>query len=81
MAKAKMATRMIEKKVMIRRRFMAPFGSLNFRLIFPQEAGQTPRNPLLEFDVRPEGKLFRFILCDHAGRSLREGRGVFAKTI
>ena len=62
---------MIEKKVVVRRKFIAPLGFLNFRVIFPQDGGRTPRNPLLESAVMPQRRLFRFFL--HAALSLCAG--------
>src|SRR2546422_1244704 len=59
---ANMATRMIAKKVMVRREFIVPLGFLNVRLIFPQESGQAPRNPPLEPAAMPQRKSLRFVL-------------------
>src|SRR5713101_8914095 len=53
---------MIEKKVVVRRKFIAPLGFLNFRVIFPQEGGRAPRNPLLESAVMAQRRLFHFFL-------------------
>jgi len=52
---------MIEKKVIIRREFIVPLRS-NVRLIFPQEDGPAPWNPLLESAAMPQRTLFRFLL-------------------
>jgi hypothetical protein len=53
MTKAKIATRMIEKNVMVRREFTVPLEFMNVRLIFPQEGGPAPRNPLPESAALP----------------------------
>jgi len=53
---------MIEKKVTVRREIIVPLGFLNVRLIFTQEGGPAPWNPLLESLVMPQRKLFRFLL-------------------
>src|SRR5260370_16493861 len=58
---ANSATKMIEKKVIIRREFIVPLRS-NVRLIFPQEDGPAPWNPLLESAAMPQRTLFRFLL-------------------
>jgi len=39
-----------------------PLGFLNVRLIFPQEGGRAPWNPLLESAAMPQPTLFRFLL-------------------
>src|SRR5439155_17175239 len=70
MSAANMATQMMEKRVMVRREFIVPLGFLKVRLIFPQEGGPAPRNPLLEFAVMPQRGLFHFILL--AGLGLAE---------
>jgi len=57
-----MATQMIEKRVMVRREFIVPLGFLKVRLIFPQEGGRAPWNPLLESAAKPQPTLFRFLL-------------------
>ncbi len=44
-----------------------PLGFLKVRLIFPQEGGRAPRNPLLEFAVMPQRGLFHFILLAELG--------------
>src|SRR6267378_2269608 len=62
MSAANVATKMTEKKVMVRREFIVPLGFLNVRLIFPQEGGRAPWNPLLESAAMPEPTLFRFLL-------------------
>src|SRR6266436_4186431 len=59
---ANMATRMIVQKMMVRREFIVPLGFLNVRLIFPQEGGRAPWNPLLESAAMPQPTLFRFLL-------------------
>lgn len=53
--------------MMLRREFIGPLGFLNVRLIFPQEGGPPPRNPLLKFAVMPQRRLFRFILLAGLG--------------
>jgi hypothetical protein len=40
---------------------------LNVQLIFPQEGGPPPRNPLLKFATMPQPKLFRFLLLTGLG--------------
>ena len=67
MSAANMATQMMEKRVMVRREFIVPLGFLKVRLIFPQEGGPAPRNPLLEFAVMPQRGLFHFILLAGLG--------------
>src|SRR5882672_12942735 len=62
MSAANVATKMTEKKVMVRREFIVPLGFLNVRLIFPQEGGRAPWNPLLESAAMPQPTLFRFLL-------------------
>src|SRR5216684_6722173 len=62
MSAANMATKMTEKRVMVRREFILPLGFLNVRLIFPQEAGRAPWNPLLISVAMPQPRLFRFLL-------------------
>jgi len=42
-------------------------GFSNVRLIFPQEGGPAPWNPLLEFAVMPQRGLFHFILLAGLG--------------
>src|SRR5260370_17209648 len=59
---ANSATKMIAKDVMVRREFIVPLRSLNVRLIFPQEDGPAPWNPLLESAAMPQRTLFRFLL-------------------
>src|SRR6266403_4540708 len=62
MSAANMATKMTEKRVMVRREFILPLGFLNVRLIFPQEGGRAPWNPLLISVAMPQPRLFRFLL-------------------
>jgi hypothetical protein len=71
MSAANTPTKMIEEKVIVRREFIVPLGFFNVRLIFTQEGGPAPRNPLLESVVMPQRKLFRFLLL--AGLSLVGG--------
>src|SRR5260370_41058558 len=59
---ANSATKMIAKTVIIRREFIVPLGSLNVQLIFPQEDGPAPWNPLLESAAMPQRTLFRFLV-------------------
>lgn len=62
---------MIENNWMFRREFMVPLGYLNAVLIFPQEGGPAPRNPLLESALMPQSGFFRFLLL--AGLGLAAG--------
>jgi hypothetical protein len=63
MSAASIATKkIIEKRVVVRREFIVPLGFLNVRLIFPQEGGGAPWNPLLESAAMPQPTLFRFLL-------------------
>ena len=62
MSAADMKTKMTEKRVLVRREFILPLGFLNVRLIFPQEAGRAPWNPLLISVAMPQPRLFRFLL-------------------
>jgi hypothetical protein len=50
---------------------MVPLGYVNAGLIFPQEGGQAPWNPLLDFGLMPKRGLLRFLLL--AGLSLAAG--------
>src|SRR5712691_7114556 len=62
MSAANIATQMMEKRVMVRREFIGPLGFLKVRLIFPQEGGRAPWNPLLESAAMSQPTLFRFLL-------------------
>src|SRR5436305_11876672 len=62
MSAANMATKMTEKRVMVRREFIVPLGFLNVRLIFPQEGGRAPWKPLLISVAMPQPRLFGFLL-------------------
>jgi hypothetical protein len=52
---------------MVCREFMVPLGYCNGGPIFPQEAGQALRNPLLESSLMPQRGFFRFILLAWLG--------------
>jgi hypothetical protein len=62
---------MIENNLLVGREFMVPLGYLKAGLIFPQEGGQLPRNPLLESSMMPQHRFFRFLLL--AGLGLAAG--------
>src|ERR1700674_520853 len=52
MSAANMAMKMTEKRVKVRREFIVPLG-FEVRLIFTQEGGRAPWNPLLESAALP----------------------------
>jgi len=62
MSAANMATKMTEKRALVRREFILPLGFLNVRLIFPQEGGRAPWNPLLESAAMTQHRPFRYVL-------------------
>src|SRR6267143_1945001 len=66
MSAANMATKMTEKRVMVRREFILPLGFLNVRLIFPQEAGRAPWNPLLISVARRQAPDLVGLVCGTA---------------
>src|SRR5438045_8643775 len=62
MSAAKLATRMMKTKRMVRREFILPLAYLNFRIIFAQERRTAPWNPLLRSTAMTQHRPFRYVL-------------------
>src|SRR5437016_12885731 len=62
MSAARLAMRMMETKIMVRREFKVPLACLNFRIIFAQERRTAPWNPLLKSTAMTQHRPFRYVL-------------------
>src|SRR5690348_18266149 len=67
MSAAKLATKMVETKRMVRREFIVPLAYLNVRIIFAQESRAVPWNPLLRSTAMPQDRPFRYVLLAVVG--------------